>query len=119
MRVLWAAAGFLCLALGTIGIALPLLPTVPFLLLAAFCFGKSSDRLHNWLINHNKFGPPIRDWQRHGAISPTAKRLATLSIIGVYLISILTGLRPALLIIQGTVLALVLTFIWTRPSGPR
>lgn len=119
MRWLWAGAGGLCVVLGAIGIVLPLLPTVPFLLLAAFCFARSSERLHNWLINHDKFGPPIEDWSRHGAISLRAKRLATLSVGAVYLISIVAGLRPALLIIQGVTLSCVMLFIWTRPSGPR
>lgn len=119
MRWLWAIGGGLCVALATIGVVLPLLPTVPFLLLAAFCFARSSENLHNWLINHDKFGPPIEDWNRHGAISLRAKRYATLSIAAVYLISVGIGLRPALLLIQGGVLSLVLLFIWTRPSGPR
>jgi len=119
MRWLWATAGCLCVALAVIGVVLPLLPTVPFLLLAACCFARSSERLHNWLINHEKFGPPIEDWNRHGAISLRAKRLATLSIAAVYLISILIGLRPTLLIIQGVTLSCVLLFLWTRPSGPR
>lgn len=119
MRWLWASAGCLCVALAVVGIVLPLLPTVPFLLLAAFCFARSSERLHNWLINHEKFGPPIEDWNRHGAISLRAKRLATLSIVLVYGISLIAGLRPALLVIQSVTLACVLIFLWTRPSGPR
>ncbi|WP_375687884.1 YbaN family protein [Pseudooceanicola sp. LIPI14-2-Ac024] len=119
MRAIWAICGGISVMLGVIGIALPLLPTVPFLLLAAFCFARSSERLHNWLINHEKLGPPIRDWQESGAISLKAKRLATLSVGGVFLIAVLIGLRPILLLIQGTTLALVMLFIWTRPSGPR
>jgi len=119
MRWLWAAAGCFCVALAVIGIVLPLLPTVPFLLLAAFCFARSSEKLHNWLITHDKLGPPIAEWNKNGAISLTAKRYATLSIALVYSISLIAGLRPTLLMIQGGVLSLVLLFIWTRPSGPR
>ena len=119
MRVIWGLIGGLALILGVIGIALPLLPTVPFLILAAFCFGKSSDRVHRWLIDHPRLGPPIRDWQAHGAISPKAKRLATISIACVYALSLALGLRWQLLAIQGVTLAAVLTFIWTRPNGPR
>ncbi|MGR3320539.1 MAG: YbaN family protein [Pseudooceanicola sp.] len=119
MRWIWAACGLIALGLGLVGIVLPLLPTVPFLLLAAFCFARSSERLHSWLINHDKFGPPIEDWSRYGAISLSGKRYATLSIALVFSLSIAIGLRWQLLAIQGTVLCLVLLFIWSRPSGPR
>ncbi|GAA6165566.1 YbaN family protein [Pelagimonas sp. KU-00592-HH] len=116
MRVLWAVLGLLCVALAVIGIVLPLLPTVPFLLLAAFFFARSSERLHNWLLDHPTLGPPIEDWQSRGAINPAAKRLATISIVVVFGISLAIGLRPMLLGIQAGVLSMVLLFIWTRPS---
>ncbi|WP_372886818.1 YbaN family protein [Shimia sp.] len=116
MRYLWAALGLICLALAAIGILLPLLPTVPFLLLAAFFFARSSERLHNWLLSHPTLGPPIEDWQSRGAINPKAKRIATLSIVVVFALSLLLGLRPLLLGIQAGVLGAVLLFIWTRPN---
>ena len=94
MRYLWAALGILCLILGMVGVVLPLLPTVPFLILAAFLFARSSDRLHNWLLSHPRLGPPIEDWQSRGAINPSAKRLATVSIIAVFGMSLVLGLRP-------------------------
>ncbi|WP_163847916.1 YbaN family protein [Pseudooceanicola aestuarii] len=119
MRLLWAVFGFTALALGGLGIALPLLPTVPFLLLATFCFARSSERLHNWLINHEKLGPPIRDWQENGAISRRAKVLATLSVLAVFCLSAAIGLRSELLMIQGATLCCVMVFLWTRPNGPR
>ncbi|MDR1176343.1 MAG: YbaN family protein [Treponema sp.] len=59
-KILFMAGGFLCLALGIAGIILPILPTTPFLLGAAFCFMKSSGRLYRWLMNHKYFGPRIR-----------------------------------------------------------
>lgn len=115
-RGLWALAGGLALLCGLVGIALPLLPTVPFLLLAAFCFARSSKRLHDWLVTHPRLGAPIRDWERSGAISPKAKRLATVSVAAAFGISVMIGLRPMILLLQAITLAAVLIFIWTRPD---
>ncbi|MCP1197997.1 YbaN family protein [Notoacmeibacter sp. MSK16QG-6] len=119
MRWLWTLAGLLALILGVAGIAVPLLPTVPFLILAAFCFARSSPRLHDWLVGHPRFGPPIADWRREGAISLRAKRLATLSIGAAFILSVAMGLGIGLLAIQGVTLICVLLFIWTRPHGSR
>lgn len=66
MQPVWIAAGGLALTLGVVGVFLPLLPTVPFLLLSAFCFGRGSSRLHRWLLQHRVFGPPIEDWIESG-----------------------------------------------------
>ena len=68
MRYLWLSFGFIALALGMAGAVLPLLPTTPFILLAAFCFARSSRRFHNWLLNHRTFGPMIENWRQEGAI---------------------------------------------------
>jgi uncharacterized membrane protein YbaN (DUF454 family) len=59
-KVLFVVLGFLSLALGIVGIALPIVPTAPFLLLASFCFLKGSRRLHDWLMANKHFGPRIR-----------------------------------------------------------
>lgn len=117
MQFIWAALGLICVALAVIGIVLPLLPTVPFLLLAAFFFARSSSRLHNWLLSHPVFGPFIDDWNNSGAIRPRAKRLATLSIGAVLGLSLLLSVPVFVIIIQIVTLSAVLTFIWTRPSG--
>ena len=68
MRFIYLCLGLFSVLLAGVGIALPLLPTVPFLLLAAFFFARSSERLHNWLLSHATFGPMISDWNEHGAI---------------------------------------------------
>lgn len=117
MRLIWILAGFGALALGVIGIALPLLPTVPFLLLAAFCFARSSERLHDWLVHHPKLGPPIQNWRDHGAISRRAKWAASVSILAAFGISLALGVKPVFLGIQALVLIAVSVFIWTRPDG--
>lgn len=117
MRLVWLIFGLTSFALGVIGVVVPLLPTVPFMLLSAFCFSKSSERLHNWLITHPKFGPSIEDWQRSGAINRRVKRLATVSILAAFGISLALGLKPWLLIMQALILMCVMFFIWTRPEA--
>ncbi|MEC7257498.1 MAG: YbaN family protein, partial [Pseudomonadota bacterium] len=67
MRPLWTLAGLLSLAVGILGIFLPVLPTTPLVLLAAFCFGKGSPRLRAWILEHRRFGPMIADWEATGA----------------------------------------------------
>ncbi|MDF1668073.1 MAG: YbaN family protein [Roseovarius sp.] len=117
MQILWLIIGFASLGLGILGIALPLLPTVPFILLAAFCFARSSERLHAWLLSHPMFGPMIEDWHERGAISRKVKRLATFSILAVFGISVGLGAPSLVLTIQAVVLGCVMVFIWTRPNG--
>ncbi len=119
MKWIWTGFGMIALALGAIGVVLPLLPTVPFVILAAFCFAKGSENLHNHLINHKVFGPQIEDWRRYGAISRRAKLAATVSVGVVFGISLILGLRADILAIQGVALIGVMVFIWSRPSGPR
>ena len=101
---------------GFTGLFLPLLPTVPFLLLAAFFFGKSSPRAHDWLLSHKTFGPAIRDWQENGAISRKSKYLSAASMLAVFFISGLLKLPIYVLIIQAVILISVSCFIWTRPD---
>ncbi len=117
MHYLWATLGLLCVALAMIGVILPLLPTVPFLLLAAFFFARSSSRLHTWLLTHRTFGPLIIDWQSSGAIRPAAKKAATLSIAAVFGLSVLASVPGHVLIIQALTLSAVMVFIWSRPNG--
>lgn len=118
MRGLWIVLGFLAMGLGVLGLALPLLPTTPFMLLAAACFAKSSPRLHDWLVAHRVFGPAIRDWRDYRAISPRAKRMAITAMAAAFGLSLLLGLGWLVLTVQAVVLAVMGTWIWTRPDGP-
>jgi len=116
LRIFWTLAGGLALFIGILGIILPLVPTTPLLLLAAFCFARASPRLEMWLIEHPRFGPPIRDWRAEGAISTRAKRLATLAITATFLLSVALRLPTYVLLIQLGVLGAVTVFILTRPT---
>lgn len=76
LRWILICCGWLCITAGIVGIFLPLLPTVPFLLLAAACFARSSERFHVWLVEHNHLGPLIRGYLNGGGIPLRVKRMA-------------------------------------------
>ena len=69
----WSAAGWVLVGIAVLGAFTPVLPTTPLLLLAVFCFARGSPRLEGWLVDHPRFGPPIRDWRQHGTVSRRAK----------------------------------------------
>ncbi len=117
-RLTWLVVGCLSLALGALGIALPLLPTTPFILVAAFAFAQSSEKLHQWLLDHNVFGPLIDNWRRHGAISRRAKIASVVSMIAVLVISLVMALPAAVIIAQLVVLGAAALFILSRPVPP-
>ena len=118
-RLTWLVVGLLALALGAIGIALPLLPTTPFLLVAAFAFAQSSEKLHAWLLAHNVFGPLIDNWQRHGAISRRTKAVSVVSMGVVLGISVALKAPAVVVVVQALVLGAAAVFILSRPLPPQ
>lgn len=70
------ALGTLMLALGIVGAFLPVMPTTIFLIVAAWCFGRSSPRIETWMLDHPRFGPALRAWREEGAIPRRAKIMA-------------------------------------------
>ena len=118
-RVLWNIAGLVSVAVGVVGAFVPILPSVVFMLLAAYCFARGSQRLHDWLMNHRQFGPAIHDWHRHGAIRRPAKRMAMVAIALSFALSVGIGVADWVLAVQAMALGGVSVFILTRPEGPR
>lgn len=117
-RWIWAGLGLISVGLGVVGLFLPLLPTTPFMILAAGLFAKSSPRLHDWLLGHRLFGPAIRDWRDNRAIAPKAKRGAILAMAAAFGLSAVLGLPTRVLAVQAVVLVVMGTWILTRPNGP-
>lgn len=112
-RHFYLAAGLASVALGSIGIILPLLPTVPFMILAAFCFANSSPRLESWLVEHHIFGAHIKNWRDRRAITRRGKWAATVAfavscVLALLFVKLPWNLVPvAAALISGS-------WIWTR-----
>lgn len=85
----WTLVGVLFLLLGAIGAVLPLLPTTPFVLLAAWCFARSSPRMHAWLLKSPLFGPVLRNWEENRCMPRNARRVALIMMLGVGTSSVL------------------------------
>ena len=115
-RTLYLIAGFVSLILAAFGVVLPLLPTVPFVILAAFCFARSSPALERRLLEHRSFGPHIRRWREHGAISRRGKRAALVAFAVSALAAPFLSPQPWSLIPLAAAL-IGGTWIWRRPEA--
>lgn len=87
-RILLLLSGWIAVILATLGVVLPVLPTTPFLLLAAWCFSRSSPRFHHWLLYRSWFGGYIRHWQTHKGLPRKAKRRAVIVILLTFAVSL-------------------------------
>ena len=114
-RVIYLAGGFVALALALVGAALPIVPTVPFLLLAAFCFTRSRPEWAERLYGHPRFGLSMCDWRDRRAIGRRAKVAAIAAMsVGVVITTGTIGFPVALVSIA--ILLIVGPWIWTRPE---
>ncbi|MEI2685306.1 MAG: YbaN family protein [Cypionkella sp.] len=116
-NVVWFAIGTVALALGIIGVVLPLLPTTPFVILAALAFGKSAPRFQKRLQNNAIFGPMITDWNSSGAIAPKYKLMAVSMMAIALLLAVMMGFATAVLIVQAICLLAAAAFVLSRPNG--
>ncbi|HLU20588.1 MAG TPA: YbaN family protein [Pusillimonas sp.] len=121
MKIFFNTVGFIALALGVVGMVLPLLPTTPFLLLAAACFMRGSDRMYHWMTHNPVFGRYLLDYQRHKGVTLRVKILAISLMWGSLLYTMY--LLPALwwpIGIIGVGVSLYLIFrLKTIPGAPR
>jgi uncharacterized protein len=115
-NVLWRALAVAALLLGAIGVVLPVLPTVPFLLVAAWAASRGWPRLEKWLLEHEQFGPHIRRWRERGAVSRRAKTLALVlmsaSAAIVLLLAIAAWIKGAVVLVLGC----TAWWLWRRPE---
>lgn len=118
-RFIYFSVGLFCLVLGLIGVVLPLLPTTPFVILAAFCFSKSSPRFHKKLLENRIFGPMIADWERYGVIPFKVKCISSSMMVLMISYPVFFKQLPLWADISMLVTALIaLFYIWSRPSQP-
>jgi uncharacterized protein len=115
-RIAYLSAGIVSVALGAIGAFLPLLPTVPFLILAAFCFARSNPVWEQKLLNHPRYGATLRAWREKGVVSRRAKLAAT----GAFAVSAILGF--AMLSVPWSLIPLGVglvcgTWLWLRPEA--
>jgi uncharacterized protein len=115
-RIAYLSAGIISVALGAIGAFLPLLPTVPFLILAAFCFARSNPVWEQKLLNHPRYGATLRAWREKGVVGRRAKLAAT----GAFAVSAVLGF--AMLSVPWSLIPLGVglvcgTWLWLRPEA--
>lgn len=116
MRIFYLVGGWLALIVGGVGAFVPLLPTVPLVILAAFCFARSSPRLEAWLIAHPHMGPHIVAWRTRRAISRRGKFSALAAFLAGIIVSLIFAPWPWPL---ASVLAacICLPWLWSRPDA--
>ena len=120
VRVLLTTTGIVCIVLGAIGVLLPIMPTAPFLLLAAACFARASPRFYQRIVTSKTFGPPILEWRRHHSIPWRTKLIA----MGLFFVSFTTStllfVRPlALQLLLALIGAGILAYLYRIPSRDR
>lgn len=116
LRLLWLGLAWGCVALGFIGAFLPLLPTTPFLLVAAWAASKGAPGLGRWLHSHPRFGPLLRAWQQQRAVPTRAKIAACAMLAGSWLTLFMAGMAPLVLAMLGALFIVVGTFLLSRPT---
>lgn len=115
--LLWRALALCCVALGAVGVVVPGLPTVPFLLLAAWAAGRGWPALERWLLAHPRYGPTVRHWRERGAVPRRAKWLSSAMMSASAVLMWVLGVRPWVLALAVLTMAAVALWMWRRPEA--
>ena len=118
-RPILLAAGWISTFLGVIGIVLPLMPGTVFLILAAWCFARSSPRFEAWLVAHRRLGPRVRHWRETGSIDRRAKILALGAMALSLALVVMSDAPPMALWASGASLLAAAAYVASRPEPPR
>ena len=120
LRVVLIGLGWVCVGIGFVGIVAPIIPTIDFVLIAAFLFSKSSTRFDSWLLNHRLFGPVVRDWRGGLGFSTRLKAISIIGIVATFTITltfaITTTIGRTLMVILALALILYILRLPTKRS---
>jgi uncharacterized protein len=117
-RVLLFAGGCVALGLAVVGVFLPIVPQVPFAILAAYLFSKSSRKLHKWTRDNKYLGPPVKDWEDHRVVRPKLKIFSCLAMAAGAVMGHFTLDKLGFAIGLDVIFAVAIAFVLTRRSKP-
>lgn len=116
-KIFWNTLGFLSLGMAYIGVVTPGIPYSPFVVFAAYCFSKGSERMHRWLYNHKLFGPFLTNWNTKRVFPQKMKYFMLAMMSTSLIIMFFTGVKPIGIISTACFMALVAIWAWRYPSS--
>ncbi len=115
-RVVYLVIAYVAVAIAVAGVFLPLLPAVPFLLIAVWAGQRGSQRVHDWIYAQPKFAKILNDWHDEGAIPLYAKRIASIMMFLSWLFMIWRVYHWGSVLLMGIIFTAIAIFMWTRPN---
>jgi len=116
-KIFWNTLGFLSLGMAYIGVVTPGIPYSPFVVFAAYCFSKGSERMHRWIYNHKLFGPFLTNWNTKRVFPQKMKYFMLAMMSTSLIIMFFTGVKPIGIISTACFMALVAVWAWRYPSS--
>lgn len=116
-KFIYFTLGCLCIAMAWIGVITPGIPYSPFVVAAAFCFARSSERAHRWIMNHKIFGPFLTNWSTKRVFPQRMKYLMIAMMSLSLVLMTISGVKPIGIISTGIFMAIVATWAWRYPSS--
>ncbi len=116
-KLFWNILGFLSLGMAYIGVVTPGIPYSPFVVFAAYCFSKGSERMHRWIYNHKLFGPFLTNWNTKRVFPQKMKYFMLAMMSTSLIIMTVSGVKPAGIISTAGFMALVAIWAWRFPSS--